>query len=265
MALPIHRFLSGLESGTRPLQGLGREASYIGRRARTFIFDIDNTLTHGEDQHLWPLPESIRGFSNPVDLQRRFIPDDENVFQIGQNWDQWNAARAHAIPNTQTIDLLKDIRGAGYNLMGLTARTREADDITRQWLRKHGLGETPFVSRSLSRGEESSSISKGWAIDQLRAQGVVPIGGIEDSASNIKMFTEKGIPHAQVERGQIVHIPEEMPTDIRAMMKKAQGRPSTARMQMAQQQSVGGYIDDPLRTNPHMRTRPSSGRQQRLF
>ena len=226
---------------TRPLEGLGRQASWIGRRAETFLFDIDNTLTHGEDAHLWPLPEDIRIKAGaktiePVPTQRRFIPDEDNILVPGQNWDRWNEARRNAAPNHLTLDLLHKIRGSGYNLMGLTARTTEADDITRQWLTKHGLGDVPFVSRSLQRGEESSKISKGWAVDKLRSQGVNPIAGIEDSIDNIKMFGERGIPHALVEGGKIKEIPHTMPQEIKHLMH--QHRMSSARQEMLMQRRI---------------------------
>lgn len=142
---------------------------------RTYIFDIDGTI---------------------ADLSHR-LP---HIQKDPKDWDSFFAACTDDVPIRHIIKLAIDLSLAEANIVYVSGRSDQCREATETWLRMHALPEGRVYMRKAGDHRPDHQV-KIELLEQLRAEGHMPVMAFDDRNTVVKMWRELGVPCAQVADG----------------------------------------------------------------
>lgn len=142
---------------------------------RCYIFDIDGTI---------------------ADLSHR-LP---HIQKTPKDWDAFFAACPDDVPIIHTIKLAIDLALAEARIVYVSGRSDQCRPETEAWLRHHALPAGRVYMRQAGDHRPDHEV-KVELLNQLRADGLVPVMAFDDRNSVVKMWRGLGIPCAQVADG----------------------------------------------------------------
>lgn len=108
-----------------------------------------------------------------------------------KQWDEFNAKMHLDQPNKPLITLVKCL-SRYYHILLCSARQKEHEQITVDWLRKHEVPYTELYLRTTSDFRPDTEI-KSDLFEQMKADGYNPGIVIEDRKSVVDMWRAKGL------------------------------------------------------------------------
>lgn len=140
-----------------------------------YIFDIDGTL---------------------ADCTHRLC----HIQKTPKDWDAFFAACDDDRAIIHMVELAKTLFDADKYIVLVSGRSDQCRKDTKSWLAKHGLPSFPLYMRKAG-DHRPDDIVKGELLDQILADGYMPIMAFDDRSRVVKMWRERGIPCAQVADG----------------------------------------------------------------
>jgi len=153
----IHREMDILtydRSGTSPVRG--------------YIFDLDGTLA--DNSHRLP---HIHG--NEKDWEAYNLASDKDAI-----WDD-------------VINIAQRLYLAGSNIFILTGRSEIAAEVTRKWLRDHGVLYHTLIMRTDGNREKDYVLKKKWYEKYVLPTGSRIAGVFEDRTQVVQMWRSLGL------------------------------------------------------------------------
>lgn len=132
------------------------------------IFDMDGTLC------------DVRPIRHYVQGERR-------------NFDKFHRASLFCGPNDEARDLYDSAVADGFHIVVVTARDARYEQVTRDWLVKHGFHFDALYHRPWGDGR-NDAVVKQEILEQLRADGFEPILAVDDNPAVIDVWRANGIP-----------------------------------------------------------------------
>lgn len=129
-------------------------------------------------------------------LANSFWRDD----MIG-DWDAYHAASSEDEPLQDAVGLINSLHGAGYTIIGLTARPEKWRQITMEWLIKHFISMDELLMRPDEAYHPAPEIKMALALKRfddkanLKAQVAIVIDDREDV---IEAFRALGVTAMQI-------------------------------------------------------------------
>lgn len=124
-------------------------------------------------------------------------------------WDEFFAGCADDQPITHML-FVADTLAASTNIIFVTGRPERSREATLAWLKQHLPGGEGWAWSEDSRRDlymradgdhRPDTIVKSELLDQVHADGHLPLLVFEDRAKVVKMWRERGVPCAQVAEG----------------------------------------------------------------
>ena len=141
---------------------------------KTAIFDLDGTLALIE--------------------HRRHL-----VTASPPNWTEFNAQCGNDEPNEPIIEQMKMMREHGWKIFIFSARSEEAMDLTKEWLRKNVAENAFWQLRMRPRGIYlRDDLLKMWWLAQLREEGFDVKIAFDDRQQVVDMWRLNGVTCCQV-------------------------------------------------------------------
>ena len=120
-------------------------------------------------------------------------------------------ATAHCPPNQKVVQLLKLLAASGFAILIVTARSRQYEALTRDWLSWYGIEFDALYMRA-DGDRRTDKVVKTEMLEQLLLDGFRPVVGVDDNPTIIELWTEQEI-HFHVVPGWF---PGETPDDFDA-------------------------------------------------
>lgn len=142
-----------------------------------FLFDIDGTI---------------------ADISHRQHFLDERP----KNWDAFHAATSDDVPLRHMRIVLRALVNhlGPRHVLYVTGRVEKTRAATVEWLRWYNFPQLRLLMRP-DGDYRDDTILKREMLDQLRAEGFVPLMVFEDRSRVVNMWREVGVPCAQVAPG----------------------------------------------------------------
>lgn len=143
-------------------------------RVRCYLFDIDGTL---------------------ADLTHRL----HHIQKQPKDWDAFFEACQADVPISHVLDLVAQLSNTTH-VVFVSGRSDRVRNATEAWLRKQGLNDHPLYMRKDGDHRPDYQVKAGL-LERIRADGWEPIMAFDDRDQVVEMWRAKGIPCAQVARG----------------------------------------------------------------
>jgi phosphoglycolate phosphatase-like HAD superfamily hydrolase len=157
-----------------------------------------------------PTPDSWHWRAGPVEPGPTVVFDIDGVLSdagprqalLERPTRDWKAffAAAGEDPLIAEVARLLELLDPGLRVVLLTARPMTIQDITVDWLGRHGLRWDLLIMRP-ARDFGPSSDFKRSAIRDVRAYGLDVRLGFEDDRRNVEMLHDEGIPCVYIHSG----------------------------------------------------------------
>lgn len=144
---------------------------------KTIIVDIDGTLADCSHRRHFveKKPKDWKNFCRP-DLVMR----DKPIMPI--------------------VELVRSMAESGYWVIVVTGRHKEHEDITKQWLRKHGIPFAGFYCRQNGDFRQDWEV-KSEILDQILAKGHQVAFTVDDRNQVVEMWRRRGLICLQAAEG----------------------------------------------------------------
>ena len=144
---------------------------------RCYIFDIDGTIANGEHRIHHIVNEHGK-----------------------KDWDTYFSLCGDDEPIPHVIELMQDLTRANCSIIIVSGRSDQVRQETQDWLEKHDIWYDRLVMRRQG-DHRNDDILKVEMLEQLRAEGWVPIMAFDDRNRVVKAWRANGVPCAQVAEG----------------------------------------------------------------
>lgn len=150
---------------------------------RCYLFDIDGTV---------------------ADLSHRLHHIKPDFDRFGntppKNWDAFFAECKNDRPIPHMQELMSDLDGIGVVFVYVSGRSDQVRVDTSEWLSNHGFPPGSLYMRKAG-DHRPDHIVKAELLDQILAEGMVPVMAFDDRTQVVEMWRKRGIPCAQVADG----------------------------------------------------------------
>ena len=136
-------------------------------RTLNIIFDIDGTLAN--ISHRLP-----------------------HVLKKNKDHDTFYSLVKHDTPIKNTVDLAKELKKEGHNIIFVSGRRESSRKDTEKWLKKYVFRAPVYLRKT--GDERKDFIVKKEILDELDRRGFYPDVVFEDRPTVIQMWKEEGIP-----------------------------------------------------------------------
>lgn len=141
---------------------------------RCYLFDIDGTLS---------------------DVSHRL----HHIQSTPKNWNAFFDGCKDDAPIAHIVKLARDLNGSEAIVL-VSGRSDRVRKQTEEWVGRQGILTTHLYMRK-DGDHRQDNIVKGELLDQIVADGFVPIMAFDDRNQVVEMWRAKGVPCAQVAPG----------------------------------------------------------------
>lgn len=110
-----------------------------------------------------------------------------------RNFDKFHRASLFCPPNEQVVALHRMALDARYRVLIVTARERTYEQVTADWLQKHGLFYNALYMRDFKDYRKDYTV-KSEILEQIYIDGYNPVLAVDDNPNVIQLWNERNIP-----------------------------------------------------------------------
>ena len=141
-----------------------------------------------------------------ADIRHRVHHIDNEKGSAGKDWEAFYADIILDSPIYSTINLVNSLHGDDWYVILITGRDAARRNVTRKWLRDHGVKYDMLLMRPLNNHTTDVEIKRAW-LNKMRdgeliIEGVrIPTIVIEDRKKVIEMWREEGLVALHCDEG----------------------------------------------------------------
>jgi phosphoglycolate phosphatase-like HAD superfamily hydrolase len=150
---------------------------------RCYIFDLDGTLAD--------LTHRLHHIKGGKKDWRAFFSHDEVLK---------DEPIAHVIRLYEVIQCSTAHNNIGENILIVSGRSDECREATEEWLFRNEITHDGLYMRKAGDKRPDNEVKRD-ILEQIRAEGWVPVMAFDDRDRVVKMWRENGVPCAQVAEG----------------------------------------------------------------